>query len=233
MSGTESPTKCPLCGSIEIDFYSDQPISRSYYLCKNCSLIFVDPKYLLNFNDQKTRYDFHENDPDSTGYMNFLNKAIFPALKYIKSSGIGLDYGSGPGSHPDSKFGCSALAYSLIHDHGCSVLCYDPVYSPWDESEFSIKQNYFDYIFSTEVWEHFTQPLSSIQLIDSLLKVDGIVSVMTGAWDETKDFANWYYPKDDTHVVFYHERTMEWISEKFQWKILERPTDSVWIFQKK
>ncbi|MCC5813416.1 MAG: class I SAM-dependent methyltransferase [Leptospira sp.] len=228
----ESLHKCPLCESGDTQFFSDQPISRNYYICKNCKLISVDPNHLLDLSNQKIRYDFHENQPDNSGYMNFLNKAILPALNYINTSGIGLDYGSGPGSGPESKFGSSALAYNLIRDHNCSVQCYDPVYSPWEDSEFEMKQKYFDYIFSTEVWEHFTHPFQSIKQIHSLLKPQGILTVMTGIWNETMDFPNWYYPKDDTHVVFYHEKTMEWISGKFDWNVLERPSETVWIFQK-
>jgi SAM-dependent methyltransferase len=229
----ESLHKCPLCESKDISFFSEQPISRTYYLCNNCKLVFVESKHLLDLSEQKTRYDFHENYPDNPGYMNFLNKAILPALKYINTSGIGLDYGSGPASGPKSKFGSSALAYSLIHDHMCSVLCYDPVYSPWEESEFVARHNFFDYIFSTEVWEHFTNPFQSIKQIHSILKKDGIVTVMTGAWNEIIDFSGWYYAKDETHVVFFHETTMEWISAEFHWDLLEKPSETVWIFQKK
>lgn len=211
---------CILCSSMDVELYIANLRSKNYFKCNNCFLIFVDTKFHLNFSEQKLRYDFHENSIDNPGYVSFLKKCINPTLPYIwklgKNSDLqGLDFGSGP----------SPTLSEILSQNNLKVDNYDPIYF----KEFPTKK--YDFIFSTEVWEHFHEPLVEIQKIKNLLKPSAVVSVMTSTWNDGTDFETWYYPKDETHVCFYHEKTFSKIGEIFNFEILENPMDSIWIFQ--
>ncbi len=36
---------------------------------------------------------------------------------------------------------------------------------------------------------------------------------MTDLFSKTIDFKEWYYKDDNTHVIFYHKNTFNWIKE--------------------
>lgn len=233
--------KCPLCQSQSdriIGIGSDA-LRRDLYRCLHCFLVFIPPNQQLNLSLQKTRYDFHENTIENAGYVGFLNRAIKPALSWLKASGRGLDYGSGPGSESEG----SVLA-RILEAKGFSMDSYDPIYRPdgieifprvggvGSFSRLEGGESGYDFIFSTEVWEHFTDPASSLQSIANLLKFNGILVVMTSPWSEKTAFESWHYAKDDTHVCFYHANTMEWIAQNWGWEIIERPLEAVWIFRR-
>lgn len=225
--------KCPLCSTEHVGFYSLDPLGRDVLHCPTCYLNFVNPTSFLSLEDQKSRYDFHQNTLESSGYIDFLNRCILPTLPFLEKGWSGLDYGSGPGSEPDGLQGGSVLSILMKRDHGMFVDCYDPVYSPktpgmkWEE------KNIYDFVFSTEVWEHFTEPEADIRIIQDILKPRGVLAVMTTSWDENTDFSRWHYAKDDTHVCFYHGKTMEWIALNFKFIILYTNNKNVWVFQKK
>jgi SAM-dependent methyltransferase len=222
MNGDHFGKTCPLCSNTNSYIYSKNPLQRNYIHCKDCYLIFVDSEFSLSLREQKLRYDHHENNIENKGYIRFLNQAIQPAIPYLASRGVGLDYGSGP----NSKIRGSVLS-RLLEARGYSMSNYDPIY----QSSLDRDRKY-DFIFSTEVWEHFTQPAESIYDIVKLLKDSGFLVVMTTAWNEELDFSKWYYAKDDTHVSFYHKRTMDWVGEKYNLKLLENLSEAVWIFRK-
>ena len=54
---------------------------------------------------------------------------------------------------------------------------------------------------------------------------------MTNFYDDSINFKDWYYRKDPTHVVFYKEKTFEFIASMMSWKI-EIPTKNVVLFKK-
>ena len=225
--------QCPLCESFHFHEGSIDALGRQIFICDLCYLAYVDAKYHLTFEEQKKRYDRHENY-ETEGYVNFLNQCIQPTLPFLTKNNkiCGLDYGSGPATFSKSEPYESVLAKILRRDYGIRTFCYDPIYSPILEITNLSFGHPFDFLFSTEVWEHFTEIKETIRHIHSLVKVGGIISVMTSPWKENTEFSEWYYARDETHVVFYHKKTMEWISEKFSWKLVARPIESVWIFQK-
>jgi hypothetical protein len=211
---------CTLCNSNEVESYISNLRGKDYFICKNCYLIFMEPNQHLDLNIQKTRYDFHKNGIQDEGYVKFLNTCIEPTIPLLKkffssSKDIGLDYGAGP----------EPTLFKILERYGFSIENYDPIYN-----DFILEKNY-GFIFSTEVWEHFSKPFLEITKINNLLNTDGILSVMTSTWNESIDFKNWHYSNDDTHISFYHKKSMEWIAKFFSWKILANPVANVWIFQ--
>ncbi|WCL49333.1 class I SAM-dependent methyltransferase [Leptospira sp. GIMC2001] len=219
MNQNPSKVKCPLCYNTNgIELYSRQPINREYYHCDKCELIFVSSFYHLDQETEKRRYEKHENSYENFGYIQFLNRSILPTLPFLDGKKIGLDYGCGPGP---------ALS-KILSNHGYEMHDYDPNYFP------IFPKIKFDFLFCTEVWEHFYNPGIEIPKILSLLKPKSILSIMTLPWNRmhgSENFSEWFYARDDTHVSFFHEKTMEWMSIKWNLELLSHPEERVWIWK--
>ena len=192
---------CPLCESVETE-YKTHAKNRDFFTCTNCQLIFVSPGQLLDVKEEKNRYNQHENNILSEGYIEFLNEIITPLLAHIKPFSSGLDFGSGP---------FPALA-QLLRNQKLKVDLYDPFYVN-NEIVFTKK---YDFITLTEVAEHLYKPKMEFERIISLLNDDGILAIMTSRTDTIKDFTDWYYIKDHTHVCFYADASMDYLAKKYK-----------------
>lgn len=191
---------CPLCASA-IEFTEiEGPNARRYKQCKNCSLIFLDPRFRLTRTAEKNHYRKHENGIQHKGYVTFLNRAISPAISFLKPGMTGLDYGCGP---------VPTLSL-LMEQKGFKCENYDPIFIP----HLDILKG-FDFIFATECFEHFFYPAKEMQQLKSLLRPQGVLIVMTERWHKIEDFKKWYYATDPTHVAFYHNSTFKFIEEKY------------------
>lgn len=175
---------------------------REYLLCDNCKLITVHPDYFLNKEEEKERYLQHQNGIHQTGYVNFLNTAIQPALEHITKEMIGLDYGCG----------YAPTISEILKQKGFKCENYDPIFF-----RKKLKRKY-DFIFSTEAFEHFFHPLKEIETIVNRLKSNGLMIIMTERWTMEEKFSNWYYTTDPTHVAFYHNNTFDFICNKYALK---------------
>jgi hypothetical protein len=213
--------KCPLCLSDELTpFHTKYEKKRgavSYTKCNQCYLVFLDPIYRLEPTDEKSKYDCHENSPNNSGYVEFLQKIITPLLKRLQPKSEGLDFGSGPGP---------TLA-KLFEKDGHGVKNYDPFYSPQEEL---LKQKY-DFVTCTEVVEHFFNPSREFQLLNSLLKPGSYLGIMTSILYDESTFPDWWYHRDKTHVCFYQPKTFEWISRSLDLKI-DHTDENIVLFVK-
>lgn len=210
---------CVLCQS-EGTTSVKGPDHRSFFLCGHCHLIFVDSSEFLEPSDEKYRYDQHNNDEEDPRYIAFLSRAIDPAISYISEGSKILDYGCGPSQ---------ALMHEVSRRIVCMTTAYDPYYFPQEVS----RDDAFDAIFSTEVFEHLYNPLESIKEVLSLLKVGGVLTVMTELYpDDLTDFSNWYYAKDPTHVVFYSLKTLAFLQETFHLESLYNDERRVFVWRK-
>jgi len=158
----------------------------------------------------------HQNGLNDKGYVNFLNQAITPALPYLKSSMSGLDFGCGP----------TPTLSLLLGKQGLHCINYDPIFFP------VLPNNQFNYIFVTEVAEHFFNPAADFLRICNLLVEGGILTIMTEPWLSLDGFAEWHYAKDITHVSFYNTKTIEYISGQFNFEILNREAGRVTVLKK-
>lgn len=207
---------CPLCYNESFSLDIEGPKKRLLHLCTNCKLIFEQRTNFLDLKEEKKRYLKHENGIQHEGYVNHLNQAIKPALKYLKQGWRGLDYGCGP----------APTLNLLVEREGYSCEYYDPIFYPEPPLET------YDYIFATECFEHFFSPETELHKIDALLQPRGILVVMTQLWNNTTNFKNWGYARDPTHVVFYHEQTFRFIATHYGFEILEIEIDRVVILRK-
>ncbi len=208
---------CPLCTNQNDEAHIKGADNREYHLCRECKLIFTNSRFHPSKDEEEERYKLHENGIQHKGYVDFLQQAIQPALQYIQPDKKGLDYGCGP--NPTLSL--------LLQNQGYSCDDYDPIFFPNIPSSEG-----YDYIFSTECFEHFIYPEKDIISITKLLKSSGILIVMTLFWKNLDEFRKWFYTKDPTHVSFYHRETFEFICQQFGYKLLWTDDARVIILQK-
>ena len=175
---------------------------RDFYRCSVCDLIFVPPQQFLPDEEEKAYYDFHQNNPQDSGYRRFLGKLQEPMLTFLKADDVGLDFGSGPGPTLSVMF--QELGYDMD--------IYDVIYARDD----SIFEKTYDFITTTETVEHFRYPHTSFLAIWNLLKQGGFLGIMTEIFDDKMDFSQWHYKNDPTHICFYSRLTMEWLVDMLQ-----------------
>lgn len=174
---------------------------RDYFLCNVCRLIFVPPGQRLAADEEKSRYDMHENDPHDPRYRKFLSRMFNPLVEKLPENSMGLDFGSGPGP----------TLHLMFEEAGHSMRIYDPFYAD-DSNVFDQK---YDFITTTETAEHLYNPLKELERLWSCLKPGGYLGVMTRRWKTVEAFKNWHYKNDDTHVAFFHADTFRWFQERW------------------
>jgi 2-polyprenyl-3-methyl-5-hydroxy-6-metoxy-1,4-benzoquinol methylase len=194
----------------------------SYFHCIKCDLIFRDPRERLSIEEEKARYDMHHND-DTSAYRQFLQPIVQEIENLAQSTAKSpaelqiLDYGCGP----------TAMLAKFLAEKSYVTENYDIFY----HTDQRPLQRTYDVITSTEVWEHFYHPLEEIEQLTKLLKPAGILAIMTSAHQDEAHFADWYYRRDPTHVVFFSETTMKWLAEHFKLRLIKSQSP-YWIFQK-
>ena len=197
-------TKCILCNSQNVEAFCASD-GYDYLHCNHCDLIYVKPGQRLDPDEEKSRYDLHENDPADESYRSFLSQLFTPLSKKLKANSLGLDFGSGPGPTLSVMF----------KEQGHRMNIYDPFYAP-DESAFN---HSYDFITTTETAEHLFNPREEFDLIWSCLKPCGFLGIMTKMVPSLDEFYDWHYRKDDTHVTFYTEKTFQWMAEHYGAKL--------------
>ncbi len=207
---------CPLCFSKASKFFS--AAERSFFQCSQCLGVFVPSIYFLSSEEEKERYQAHENDINNAGYQNFVKPLVQQIFKNTNPSDKGLDYGCGTGP----------VAAKLLREKGYDIQLYDPFF----KDEQRILENKYDFIFSCEVIEHFHKPQQEFAFLSSLLKPNGKLFCQTSLFSEKIDFKNWFYKNDPTHVFFYHKKSFAFICEKFAFKNFEIFRDNIIYLEK-
>jgi hypothetical protein len=207
---------CTLCESTNVKFLEVAGDKRKYYFCQSCYLVFVDPNFHLPLEQEKIRYEFHNNSDKDAGYVKFLDQVIYPTLPFLNSGMIGLDYGCGPNP---TLSGLLAKLHLTCHN-------FDPLFG------FSHPRQVYDFLFATETVEHFRIPKSDFLKMDKLLKPKGYLSIMTDHWESLDQFANWYYRRDVTHVSFFHKNTFAFICAHLGYELKYGDGQRVVVMQK-
>ena len=207
---------CPLCS----DRREKEPISgpdkRDYLHCLSCQLIFVQPHHLPSVDQERARYQQHQNSFIDSGYRDFLTTAIEPLLPHLHPTMRGLDYGCGP----------TPVLASLIEQQGLECEVYDPFFYR------KALTHPYDFILSTECFEHFHHPRQEIERICTLLSPSAWLGIMTELWQTPQAFATWPYARDTTHVVFYHFKTLHFLTTLFPLRLHFCDQQRVALFQK-
>ncbi|MFV8783081.1 class I SAM-dependent methyltransferase [Microbulbifer sp. SA54] len=199
MTRQPDSTRCPLCRGAAQPYHQDK--FRSYNQCAECALVFVPSDFWLSGDDEKAYYDLHENSESDAGYRKFLNRCAEPLLAVLPPHASGLDFGCGP----------APLLAQMLSDAGHSVSVYDHFYC----NDAATLEGQYDFVVSTEVVEHLTQPRVELERLWGLIKPGGLLALMTKLVISRERFANWHYIRDPTHIIFFSETTFRWLAAAF------------------
>ena len=207
--------ECSLCHSKNVQLLEGGD-DRIYYSCNVCSLIFADPRHHLTPGEEKERYLNHRNSLEDENYLYFLKKAVDPAIAFLNKNMRGLDYGCGP----------VAAIQHILKDQNIYCDSFDPFFLP------EVLHPPYDFIFSTEVFEHFFKPAEEMIKLDNMLQSNGFIIVMTAFHPGRKHFNAWYYKRDPSHVCFYDLSTFKFICKNFNYKRIYTDNNRVIILKK-
>lgn len=190
--------KCPLCNTNTKLFFKSS--KKEYYKCSTCFSISLNPTCYLSSEQERKRYQEHNNDVHDPRYQKFVEPIIKAVKKSFKKIDYGLDFGCGTGP----------VISKLLRDTDYRIATFDPFF----DNNLKVFQTSYNYIVCCEVIEHFHNPLQEFRLLKSLLKSGGKLYCMTELYEENIDFDKWYYKNDDTHVIFYQIKTFDWIKDQ-------------------
>ena len=194
---------CPICKTPDgSEFYQDR--HRDYFRCQTCNLVFVPSAQFLSAEDEKARYDLHQNSPDDQDYRRFLSRIFIPIQELLAPGSRGMDFGSGPGPTLSKMF----------EEVGHSMTIYDHFYA----RDPSVLEKQYDFITATEVVEHLHNPKKELDRLWACLKPGGWgwLGIMTKLALDSDAFARWHYKNDPTHVCFFSRSTFEWLAAQWQ-----------------
>jgi SAM-dependent methyltransferase len=195
---------CPLCRSGRIRAFA-RVDERQYFECALCRLVHLAPAQRLDRNTEKQHYALHENDPADLAYRAFLAQLAKPLAACLPAGAEGLDFGSGPGPTLSVMF----------EELGFDMQIYDPFFAP----DPALLRRTYDFIACTETVEHFFSPADEFDLLDRMLRPGGWLGIMTGLLTVDREFADWHYVRDPTHVSLYRPATMDWIAARYGWNL--------------
>ncbi len=208
---------CPFCKTEKVgEFFHDK--RRDYMRCQVCSLVFVPPWQFVSAEEEKSRYDLHQNSPEDHGYRSFLNRIFIPMQKPLAPESCGLDFGSGP--HPTLSV--------MFEEAGHSMTTFDCFY----DNVPSAFERQYDFITATEVVEHLHNPKEELENLWACLKQGGRLGIMTKLVPDLDVFSCWHYKNDATHVCFFSQATFQWLALRWDADMTFADTD-VAIFHKK
>ncbi|WP_114416256.1 class I SAM-dependent methyltransferase [Marinospirillum perlucidum] len=202
---------CPLCEQAASSLWHTEtrkPLQgREFWRCHLCGLVFVPAEFHLDGAAEKQVYELHENNPDDPGYRRFLNQLLQPLLPFLEALKNqrgrplqGLDFGCGPG--PTLSL--------MLQEAGFLCTDYDPYFAPvphWQQP--------YDFIVSTEVFEHLSRPGLVLEQLSSCLQEDGLLVIMTQRPRDLEAFRRWHYLLDPTHITFFSDASLDWISQNW------------------
>ena len=103
---------CPLCNHCGEVFYQDL-----FFCCKECSGIFKAKKFLPTPEEEKMRYEQHNNDVTDARYKNFVSPIISAVKNDFSNDSLGLEFGAGTGP----------VVSKILGNDGYTIKQFDPL----------------------------------------------------------------------------------------------------------
>jgi SAM-dependent methyltransferase len=193
---------CPLCQ------HSGKPFYRNVFFgCDHCYGIYRNRAYYISSEEEKKRYENHNNDVNDERYRQFVSPITNRVLQDFSPEHNGLDFGAGTG----------LVISKVLEGNGYNIVQYDPFF----ENHEHLLRFQYNYIVCCEVIEHFQNPNKEFTNLRSMLKPNGQLICMTHVYDGSTPFHDWYYKNDPTHVFIYQKPTIEYIARHFNLHLLK------------
>ena len=183
---------CPFCQKLGAELFHRDP-DRDFFRCPHCTIIFVPRTSLISKEEEKKRYDTHQNTESDPRYRDYLLKTVRPVVSSLKAPGPGVDIGCGR----------TRLMETLFRQAGVEMDSYDPFYFP-DEG---IWTKSYTFGVLNEVIEHLADPAGTLRELRRIIR--GPLFVHTKLYPEPDKFPDWFYKRDPTHVQFFSLRAFE------------------------
>lgn len=197
---------CPVCQSSNQGLF-DQDKQRSYYFCHECSLVFVPRELCLTAELEKNRYNAHKNDENDPLYQQYFQQIVNAIHPYLASHMRGLDFGCGR----------TKLLEHLFAKKKVSVQSYDLYFYP-DE----VLVPPYDFIILSEVIEHLRDPHQIMEDLAGQLRPGGSFFIKTKFYPpSSSDFKQWFYKRDQTHIQFFNEKSMNAMAQKLKCDVFQ------------
>jgi hypothetical protein len=200
---------CPLCSFSASYLASGE--NREYWLCPQCLAITVPESFHISQEEEVKRYLEHENSLENEGYVQMFQKKTAILQEHFPEIKSALDYGCG----------YEPVLQVLLEREGIKADKYDPNFFP----ELRMDKHY-DLVISTETFEHFRNPAEEILRIADRVIPGGFLAIMTRFYPIRNDgllhdkFADWYYKRDPTHIIFYCTQTFQWLEKYIGFKLV-------------
>lgn len=191
--------KCRVCSNQSIETVG-QNRWRKFCYCEKCGLVFIPEQYWINVEEEKKRYEQHNNTPENEGYVKFLKQIVEVVcnIRNPSSSPRILDFGSGE----------SAVLTNLLTENGFDCTAYDPLFDINIDDDGS----HYDIIILCEVIEHLRDIEGEMNKIKNLLNKDGVLIIRTRLYPSAGNIESWWYAQDKTHINFFARRTINQIA---------------------
>lgn len=209
--------RCKLCGTSTL-LIKNPKTDKTYHKCSECEYIFMDEEFYIDESRERLHYDKHHNSFACLGYVEMFERLIaeFVPLENIETA---LDFGCGEGE----------VLPILLEKNGVRCDRHDLFYFPKKVYE----DKSYDLIVSTEVIEHLEKPLQVLEMLSSHLKQNAYLLLMTRFHPQNdKEFLEWFYIRDITHIGFFSLKTFEYLAKKLSLEILKHNSKNTILFRK-
>lgn len=204
---------CVVCESSARVYTKDS--ERSYFECLSCQLVFVPRSELISYEQEKARYDHHQNLENDSHYISYLEKIAKGILPHLQAKSIGLDFGCGR----------TKLLEKILNENNLDVASYDLYYFP----ESSLLKQKYDFVILSEVIEHLREPRFVLNELSMMLKPGGKMFIKTKFLPTREQFDRWFYKRDITHIQFFNPVSLKKIGELSSLKNFQDLRDDLYV----
>jgi len=196
-----SLNNCKICSKATYTL-DDSELNLFYRVCESCGYTYKDEQFIVSHDQEKSLYNHHVNTMENEGYVNMFKRFLAESVDPFIQTGKALDFGSGPGP----------VLYELLLMQGYEANHYDPYY----HDDPSVLTKRYDLITSTEVFEHLSNPVQTLERLVNMLNPGGYLAIMTSfRMPEDEQFLKWWYRRDQTHIGFFTQKAFEMLIKPY------------------
>jgi hypothetical protein len=210
---------CKIC-NYDTKAFDDVELQKQFYICPNCHCIVLDPRFYLSLEKENSLYNNHHNSLENEGYVKMFEDFLDYFWNDLTCKEKALDFGSGP----------TPVLAQLLRRREVKIDHYDKFYQPIQ----CFENQTYDFITSTEVFEHLDDPVATLSLLSQHLKPKGFIALMTLFHTNNEaSFLKWWYRRDPTHITFYTAYTLEVLAHKCGLEVLKTDGKRIALLQKR